>query len=138
MNNYYLLSGCFNVAKNAPLALAITLVLSGSDGYFRKGNVLRHMNMLLQDGLPFDTQDGTEVGRWGNRSSGIDSSDDVSECMYYAYVDPSCWELIPNLTICTRPEFMELFEDCCRNFVASEPSRREEYAEALAANGLSL
>jgi hypothetical protein len=33
---------------------------------------------------------------------------------------------------------MELFADCCRNYVTRHPERKEEFAEALAANGMTL
>ena len=48
------------------------------------------------------------------------------------------WDYDPPLITYTKAEFMTLFEDCCRNFVNAHPERREEFAAALAANGMSL
>jgi hypothetical protein len=38
----------------------------------------------------------------------------------------------------TKEEFMTLFEDCYRNYVAAHSDRAEEFGAALVANGMSL
>ncbi len=135
---FYLLSKQYWSDKNGPLAASVTQAPSGGDGAFRKGDVMDHMTCLIRDGIPFNGPDGYEIGRWGNRMDDMESSEATSDDMYYAWVDPDLWDYDPHLVLYTKEEFMTLFEDCCRNYVASHPERKEEFAAALAANGMSL
>lgn len=90
------------------------------------------------------TQDGAEpapyeIGRWGSRFMCQDNpSQLVDDDMYYAWVSTDFWDYEPNLVFYTKEEFIKLFIDCCRNYVANHPERREEFAAAMAANGMSL
>ena len=135
---YPLISKRYKIFKHGPLSLASANILSGSDGFFRKGDVMDHMTCLIRDGIPFNGPDGYEIGRWDNRMSDIESTSTTKDDMYYAWVDPDLWDYDPHLVLYTKEEFMTLFEDCCRNYVAAHPERKEEFAAALAANGMSL
>ncbi|MGC4062140.1 MAG: hypothetical protein QM749_15360 [Aquabacterium sp.] len=128
----------YRLLKNGPLGIAVMLVLSGGEGYFRSGDVMRHMTRLIQDGGTFDSQQYTEIGRWDRRNDDVISPTPVADDAFYAWADPGFWDYDPPLVTYTKAEFMTLFEDCCRNFVAAHPERREEFAAALAANGMSL
>jgi hypothetical protein len=138
MDNFYLLSDQLYEIKHAPLAVAVTLAITGGDGSFRKGDVMDHMTYLIRDGRPFNGPDGYEIGRWDNRFSDVESSRATSDDMYYAWVDPDLWDYDPHCVLYTKEEFMTLFEDCCRNYVKAHPDRAEEFGVALAANGMSL
>ena len=139
MKTSYLLSDKFPFADHAPFAFATMLVLSGGEGYFRPGDVMRHMTSLIHEGASFDTQQQTEIGRWDRRFDiELTPVPDIPSEHYFAYVDPNYWDYDPPLVTYTKAEFMTLFEDCCRNFVAHSPERREEFAAALVANGMSL
>ena len=135
---YPLISKRYKVLKHGSLSLASANILSGGDGFFRKGDVMDHMTCLIRDGIPFNGPDGYEIGRWDNRMSDIESTSTTKDDMYYAWVDPDLWDYDPHLVLYTKEEFMTLFEDCCRNYVAAHPERKEEFAAALAANGMSL
>ena len=135
---YPLISKKYKVLKHGPLSLALANIFSGSDGYFRKGDVMNHTTCLIRDGIPFNGPDGYEIGRWDNRFSDVESSKATSDDMYYAWVDPDLWDYDPHCVLYTKEEFMTLFEDCCRNHVAAHPDRAEEFGAALAANGMSL
>ncbi len=135
---YYLLSKKYWSDVNGPLALAVTMTISGGDGSFRKGDVMDHMTYLIRDGRPFNGPDGYEIGRWDNRFSDVESSRATSDDMYYAWVDPDLWDYDPHCVLYTKEEFMTLFEDCCRNYATAHPDRAEEFGAALADNGMSL
>ncbi len=128
--SFYLLSKDLYEIKHAPLALAVTMTITGGDGFFRKGDVMDHMTCLIRDGIPFSGPDGYEIGRWGNRMDDIVSTETASDDMYYAWVDPDLWDYDPHLVLYNKKEFMKLFEDCCRNYVALQPERKEEFAAA--------
>lgn len=138
MKTFYLLSSKFPFADHAPFALATTLVISGGEGYFRPGDVMRQMTRLIQDGGTFDSQQYTEIGRWDRRNSDVVSPRAVDDLAFYAWADPGFWDYDPPLVTYTKAEFMTMFEDCCRNYVAQHPDRRDEFAKALDANGMSL
>jgi hypothetical protein len=135
---FYWLSSKFLSDQHGPLAEGIALVIEGGEGYFRAGDVMDHMTRLIGKGVPFDSQQYTEIGQWRNRADDVVSPRPVDDDAYYAWADPDFWDYDPPLVIYTKAEFMTLFEDCCRNFVAAHPDRREEFAAALAANGMSL
>lgn len=138
MKASYLLSPKFPFAEHAAFALSATLVIGGSEGYFRPGKVLIHMTDLITKGITFDSQQYTELGKWGNRSDNINSIEEISDECYFAWVDQNFWNYEPSLKIYTKPQFMILFEDCCRNFMALNPDRADEFAQALSVNGMSL
>ena len=138
MKTSYLLSEKFPFAEHAPFAFATMLVLSGGEGYFRPGDVMRHMTRLIQDEGTFDSQQYTEIGRWDRHNDDVTSPTTVDDAAFYAWADPDYWDYDPPLVTYTKAEFMTLFEDCCRNFVTHSPERRGEFAAALAANGMSL
>ncbi|WP_143742331.1 hypothetical protein [Roseateles chitinivorans] len=138
MKASYLLSGKFSFSEHAPFALAVMLVITGGEGYFRPGDVMRHMTQLIQEGVPFDSQQYTEIGQWRNRASDVISPTPVEDDAYYAWADPGFWSYFSPLGIYTKSDFITLFEDCCRNFVVEHPERRDEFYEALSANGMSL
>lgn len=137
----YLLSDRFDPEKSVVAALAITLILDGVHSRFREGDVLKTTTELISKGI---TQDGAEpapyeVGRWGARfMCDEEPAQAVDDDMYYAWVSTDFWDYEPNLVFYTKAEFVELFIDCCRNYVASHPERREEFALAMNANGLVL
>ena len=136
---YYLLSKQYWSNENGPLAASVTQALSGSHGFFCTGDVMDHMTLLFQRGTSFPSHEQTEIGRWDHRDLCQDKFNiPVSDDMYYAWVDPDLWDYDPHFVLYTKEEFMTLFEDCCRNYVASHPERKEEFAAALAANGMSL
>lgn len=141
MLNFYFLSEKFDAVQHAPFAIAMWLVLVGSDSRFREGDVLKTTTELISKGI---TQDGAEpapyeIGRWGARFMCDDEPPQpVDDDMYYAWVSTDFWDYDPNLVFYTKAEFIELFLDCCRNYVASHPERREEFALAMKANGLEL
>ena len=135
---YPLISKKYKVLKHGPLSPALANIFSGSDGYFRKGDVMNHTTCLIRDGIPFNGPDGYEIGRWDNRFSDVESSKATSDDMYYAWVDPDLWDYDAHCVLYTKEEFMTLFEDCCRNYVTAHPDRAEEFGAALAANGMSL
>jgi len=134
----YLLSPKFSFAEHGAFAVSATLVISGGEGYFRPGDVMDHMTRLISRGVPFDSQQYTELGQWLHRADDVVAPMQVDDDAYYAWVDPDFWDLDPHLGIYTRADFMTLFEDCCRNFVAEHMDRAEEFADALRANGMSL
>ncbi len=137
--SFYLLSDELYEPKHAPLAVAVTLAITGGDGFFRKGDVMNHMKLLFQRGTSFPSHEETEVGRWDHRDSCEEKFDfPVADDMYYAWVDPDLWDYDPHCVLYTKEEFMILFEDCCRNYVTAHPDRAEEFGAALAANGMSL
>ena len=133
-----LISLKYKISKHGPLSLSLAHILSGGDGALCKVDVMDHMTCLISDGIPFNGPDGYEIGRWGNRIDDIVSAETTSDDMYYAWVDLDLWDYDPHLVLYTKEEFMILFEDCCQNYVASHPERKEEFAAALAANGMSL
>ena len=136
---YPLISKRYKVLKHGPFSLATANVLSGSDGFFRKGDVMSHMTLLFQRGTSFPSHEQTEIGRWNHRDLCQQKFDFfVSDDTYYAWVDPDLWDYEPHLVLYTKDEFKILFKDCCRNYVAAHPERKEEFAAALAANGMSL
>lgn len=140
-HNQYFLSARYVTERNQPFALAVWFVLARIDGYFRKGDVMDHMTSLLRDGIVFGSQEQTEIGRWDKRIpwENDPTPPGISDDMYYAWVDPDCWsDYDPHLVFYSEAEFRELFADCCRNLVACDPERRDEYAAAMAANGLTL
>jgi len=138
MKTSYLLSSKFSFAEHGAFAVSATLVISGGEGYFRPGDVLDHMTRLIGRGVPFDSQQYTELGQWIHRADDIVAPMRVDDESYYAWVDPNFWDLDPHLGIYTKSDFMMLFEDCCRNFVAEHTDRAEEFAHALSVNGISL
>lgn len=139
MLNFYFLSEKFDAVQHTSFAVAIWLVLVGSDSRFREGGVLKTMTELISKGI---TQDGAEpapyeIGRWGARfMCDEEPAQPVDDDMYYAWVSTDFWDYDLNLVFYTKAEFIELFIDCCRNYVASHPERREEFALAMNANGL--
>ena len=136
---YPLISLKYKISKYGPLSLALTNVLSGGDGFFRRGNVMDHMTLLFQRGTSFPSHEQTEIGRWDHRDLCQEKLDFlVSDETYYAWVDPDSWDYDPHLVLYTKEEFMTLFEDCCRNYVVSHPERKDEFEVALIANGMSL
>ena len=135
---YPLISKKYKVLKHGPLSLALANIFSGSDGSFRKDDVMDHMTYLIRDGRPFNGPDGYEICRWDNRFSDVESTQPTSDDMYYAWVDPDHWDYEPHCVLYTKEEFMTLFEDCCRNYVTAHPDRAEEFGAALVANGMSL
>lgn len=149
-HNHYLLSARYVTPRTEPFAEAVRFVIGGGEGYFREGDVMEHMSALFRDGVSFNGIDGsTEIGRWDKRSDDIQTDQPVNDDMYYAWVDPDYgWDYDPHLVIYTKAEFMELFADCCRNYVQSEKThsvfnknprdRTAEFAAALAANGMTL
>ena len=138
---YPLLSFRYRVGNNGPFAIAMAHVIAGSDSRFRTGDVLKTATELITKGV---TQDGAEpapyeLGRWGGRFTCEDQpAQPVEDDKYYAWVSTDFWDYEPNLVFYTKAEFMELFADCCRNYVTRHPERKEEFAEALAANGMTL
>ncbi|NDH68435.1 MAG: hypothetical protein EBY22_11160 [Gammaproteobacteria bacterium] len=136
---YPLLSKKYKISRHGPLSLALTNVLAGDDGFFCSGDVMNHMKLLFQRGTSFPSHERTEVGRWDHRDLCEEKFDfPVADDMYYAWVDPDLWDYDPHCVLYTKEEFMTLFEDCCRNYVAAHPDRAEEFGAALAANGMSL
>lgn len=135
---YPLLSLKNRVLRHGPLGLAIGLVLGGGDGYFRRGHVMRQMTKLISMGVPFDSQQYTEIGQWRNRACDVLSPNPVPDDYFYAWADPGFWDYDPPLVVYPKAEFMGLFEDCCRNFVAANPDRSAEFSEAMLANGMQL
>lgn len=135
------LSRQFRIDDNGPFAIAMAFVLAGTDSRFRQGDVLKTTTELISKGI---TQDGAEpapyeMGRWGARfMCDEEPAQPVDDDMYYAWVSTDFWDYDPNLVFYTKAEFIELFIDCCRNYVASHPERREEFALAMNANGLEL
>ena len=103
---YPLISKRYKVLKHGPLSLASANILSGGDGFFRKGDVMDHMTCLICDGVPFNGPDGYEIGRWDNRMSDIESTSTTKDDMYYAWVDPDLWDYDPHLVLYTKEEFM--------------------------------
>ena len=104
--SFYLLSDELYEPKHAPLAVAVMLTIIGSDGSFRKGDVMGHMTGLIRDGRPFNGPDGYEIGRWDNRFSDVESTQPTSDDMYYAWVDPDHWDYDPHCVLYTKEEFM--------------------------------
>jgi hypothetical protein len=136
---YYLLSKQYWSNKNKALAASITQALSGGHGFFYEGAVMNHMTLFFQHGTSYPSHEQTEIGRWDHRELCHEKFDfSVSDDTYYAWVDPDLWDCDPNCVLYTKEEFMTLFEDCCRNYVAIHPERKEEFGAALAANGMSL
>lgn len=156
---FYLLSEKYHNDKHCPLAAAVMLVITGGEGLFRPGDVMKHMTMLIQEGKTLSTGDGVsvEIGRWGDRYLAELDPNPISDDMYFAWVDPGFFDYEPNLVFYTKTDFMELFADCCRNYVESEKTsvmdvsengvwrkvpngrdRTEEFAAAMAANGMTL
>lgn len=138
MKAAHLLSEKFLFNEHAVFALSAMLVIGGGEGYFRPGKVLTQMTDLITKGIAFDSQQYTELGKWGNRSNNIASIEEVPDESYFAWADKNFWSYEPNLKIYTKPQFMILFEDCCRNFVALHPDRAYEFSQALSVNGMSL
>lgn len=122
-------------------ATALGMVLSGSDSRMRSGDVLKTITQLISEGK---TQDGAdpapyEIGRWGYRFMCEDMpSQSVDDDMYYAWVSTDFWDYKPNLVFYTKEKFIYLFVECCRNYVEKRPERREEFAAAMAANGIAF
>lgn len=141
MSNFYLLSNDFDAVANAPFAVAISLVIAGVDSRFRPGDVLKATTRLFEEGKTVDGAEPAsyEMGRWGSRfMCDQESPEEVNEETYFAWVSRDFWDFEPNLTFYTKKKFMELFEDCCRNYITTHPERRAEFTEALIANGMSL
>jgi hypothetical protein len=146
---YPLLSEKFHSARNGPLAVGLTWIVAGPDGYFTAGNVAAHMDLLLNGLVPFCGPDSYEVGSWVNQFSVIDdpsysviSRRAIDESLsedhsYYAWLDASRWDYDPSLVIYGRSEFMDVFLDVCSNFVKANPLMKEEYVAALSSLGLT-
>lgn len=137
---FYCLSDQLVNDRSIVFATAFGMVLSGQDRRMRVGDVLKTTTELIAKGI---TQDGAEpapyeLGRWGARfMCEEEPAQPVDDDMYYAWVSTDFWDYDPNLVFYTKAEFIELFVDCCRNYVASNPERREEFAAAMAANGIT-
>lgn len=142
MSSYYLLSDKFPSTLHAPFALATTLVLTELCGSRKSpGQIAHAIESLISDGQTLDGAEpaGYEIGQWKHRfMCDEEPESEVPEDAYFAWVSPMFWDYDPPLVIYSKAEFMKLFEDCCRNFVAAHPEQRDEFAAALAANGMSL
>jgi hypothetical protein len=145
------LSPQYRVLRHGPFGVAASRVIGGAEVMsFQPGRVMEDMTSLIHGGNTFDAPVGVEIGRWDKRFTITEDRDyqDLERLicaqypqvdqMYYAWVDSELWDYDPHVTIYTKAEFMGLFEDCCRNYVTSHPERREEFAAALVANGMSL
>ena len=126
---------------NGPFGVATMLVLGGVASRFQPGQVLSAITELVSEGKTLDGAEpaGYEIGQWKHRfMCDEEPESEVPEDAYFAWVSPMFWDYDPPLVIYSKAEFMTLFEDCCRNFVAAHPERRDEFAAALAVNGMSL
>lgn len=126
---------------NGPFGVATTLALSGVDSRLRPGQVLRAIRELISEGTTLDGAEpaGYEIGQWRHRfMCDEEPENELPDDTYFAWVSPLFWDYDPPLVTYGKAEFMTLFEDCCRNFVALHPERRLEFEEALTANGMSL
>lgn len=135
------LSEQYRLLRYGPFGLAATLVLGGVDNRFGSGYVMHAVSSLIAEGKTLDGAEPAayEIGQWKHRFMCDEKpTAEVSEDAYFAWVSSDFWDYEPNLVFYTKAEFMNLFEDCCRNFVAAHPDRGEEFAFALAANGMSL
>lgn len=129
----------FATIENEAFAFAANILLHGGDGYFRIGDVMKHMTQLIRCGTSFPTHQQTEIGRWDQRYLvDLDPLPDIPNDHYYAWVAPGYHDYEPPLVTYTKTDFMILFEDCCRNFVAHHPDSIEEFSLAMKANGMSL
>lgn len=131
----------YRFLRHGPFGLAAALVLGGVDSRFGPGHVMHAISSLIAEGKTLDGAEpaGYEIGQWKHRFMCDEKPiTEVSDDAYFVWVSSDFWDYDPPLVIYTKAEFTTLFEDCCRNFVADHPDRREEFAAALAANGMSL
>ncbi|MFY7866374.1 hypothetical protein [Roseateles sp.] len=136
------LSSRFRFSDHAVFAVATSLILSELSGSrHQPGRIHAAITALIGTGVALDGAEpaGHEIGKWQHKfmcdeipPAPVDGS------AYFAWVSSDFWDYDPPLVIYTKVEFMTLLEDCCRNFVAAHPNCREEFAAALAANGMSL
>jgi hypothetical protein len=142
MANFYLLSEKFDAERHASFATATTLVMvGGADCRMRPGDVMKSVTDLFSQGRTLDGAEpaGYEIGQWKGRCMCEDEAESpVDGETYFAWVSTNFWDYDPNLVFYTKAEFAELFVDCCRNYVADNPDRRQEFVQALAANGMTL
>lgn len=146
------LSMQYRLCPHGPFGVATSLVLSELCGSRRlPGQLLQSISTIFNGEQTLDGAEpaGYEIGPWKCRSMCDDEPDgNVPEDAYFAWVSPLFWDYDPPVVIYTRADFMTLFEDCCRNYVAAlkisspfnpEPiDRSKEFAEALSVNGMSL
>lgn len=131
----------YRVLRHGPIAVAICHVIGGSDSRMRPGYVMKAITELFAEGKTLEgaTPAPYEIGQWKNRYfCEIEPIPPVSADTYFAWVSDEYWDYEPNLVFYSKAEFIELFADCCRNYVANSPERREEFALAMAANGMTL
>lgn len=147
---YPMVSVPFRTKRYGPLAVALSMMIGGIDGYFSKGKVEEDMRRLLLKGLSFPGQLGYEVGRWSNQCSATED-DGYKEAVslaleqginlgyaYYALLDRSMWDYEPSLVIYERTEFVEVFVDACLNYSAQHGCLRDEYVAALRGFGFGV
>lgn len=120
---------------------AMVGVLSGQDSRMRHGDVAESISDLFARGKTLDGAEpaGYELGQWKGRFMCDDvPAVPVEDNAYFAWVSTDFWDYSPNLAFFTETEFRALFVDCCRNYVAEHPDRREEFSHALELNGMAL
>jgi hypothetical protein len=150
-----------SLEHNEVFNVAVSMVINGSNLRFSKGQVMEDMTALFTEGKTLDgaEPDTFEIGRWGSRfACDVEPEKPVDAEMYFAWVNDDFWGYEPNLVFYTKAEFMELFADCCRNYVEAEKKRTmgviengiqtrivfigrdrtAEFAAAMVANGMTL
>lgn len=137
--------------RSIVFAEVMSLVLQGVDCRMHQGEVMAATHELFVEGKTLDGAEpaGYELGQWKGRFMCTDEPRiPVDGETYFAWVSSDFWDFDPNLVFFTKLEFMNLFEDCCRNFVNDTKSlswynkkpinRSEEFSKALAAHGMCL
>lgn len=136
---FYCLSDNLVNDQSMVFATAFGMVLSGQDRRMRIVDVKESIADLFARGKTLDGAEpaGYELGQWKGRFMCDDEpAATVDGKPYFAWVSTDFWDYVPNLVFFTEAEFKELLVNCCRNFIAVHPERKEEFEEALAANGM--
>ncbi len=145
--HYPLVSSKYRTSRYGPLAVALTQVLAGPDGYFREGKVREHLDALLS-GVPFTGPAAYEIAHWSRQFAVLDDSkykeiaelavqmDEPVEGSFYAWLDTAEWNYNPTLVIYGPAEFREVFLDACINLCRERRDREPEFLAALQSKGL--